>query len=206
MEENFLVKRYNSSNGSFVTGGVGFVVQKDVNYFNFPMRESVQGWRLKWFYLKDSSLAGRDTCLPKFVEVLEAVSKKSWRNILTAEERSVADKLFEKVLQIKESDGHMMIGTEIVDVFLKRHIQPVMSRAHHMWLYSGPMDETRVNVAELSEKELLDEVKWLTHFSQVDSIPMLALHDPYDLDHQPTEVTLLSLCLCFYSICFALSY
>jgi hypothetical protein len=116
--------------------------------------------------------------------------------MLTAEERSVADKLFEKVLQIKESDGHMMIGTEIVDVFLKRHIQPVMSRAHHMWLYSGPMDETRVNVAELSEKELLDEVKWLTHFSQVDSIPMLALHDPYDLDHQPTEVTLLSLCYC----------
>ncbi|KAK1653461.1 hypothetical protein QYE76_071266 [Lolium multiflorum] len=50
-----------------------------------------------------------------------------------------------------------MIGTEVVAVFLKRRIQPVMSRAHQMWLYSGPMDETRVNVAELSEKELLDE-------------------------------------------------
>jgi hypothetical protein len=58
-----------------------------------------------------------------------------------------------------------------------------------MWLYSGPMDETRVNVAELSEKELLDEVRRLTHFSQADSIPLLALHGPFDLDHRPLEVT-----------------
>jgi hypothetical protein len=55
-----------------------------------------------------------------------------------------------------------MMGTEIAAVFLKCRIQPVMSRAHPMWLYSGPMDETRVNIAELSEKELLDEVRRLT--------------------------------------------
>jgi hypothetical protein len=64
-----------------------------------------------------------------------------------------------------------MMGTEIVAVFLKRRIQPVMYRAPQMWLYSGPKDETRVNVAKLSEKELLDEVRRLTHFSQEDSIP-----------------------------------
>jgi hypothetical protein len=38
MEEDLLVKIYNCSNGSFITGGVGFVVRKEVNYFNFPMR------------------------------------------------------------------------------------------------------------------------------------------------------------------------
>jgi hypothetical protein len=152
------------------------------------MRESVQGWRLKWFYLKDSSAAS--TCLPKFVDVLESVLKKSWKNILTSKEKTVADKLFERVLQIKESDGQTMMGTEIFTVFLKRRIQPVMSRAHQMWLYSGPKDETQVNVAEFSEKELLDEVRRLTHFSQDDSSPLLALHDPYDFDHQPTEVNL----------------
>jgi hypothetical protein len=37
----FFVKCYSSSNGPFITGGVGFVVQKEVNYFNFPMREYV---------------------------------------------------------------------------------------------------------------------------------------------------------------------
>jgi hypothetical protein len=153
------------------------------------MRESVQGWRLKWFYLRDPSTAGRNTCLLKFVDVPEAVPKKSWKNILTAKENSVANKLFERVLQIKESDVQTMIGIEIVVVF-KRRIQPVMYRAHQMWLYSGPKDETRVNIAELFEKELLDEVRHLTHFSQEDSIPLLALHEPYNLDHQSSEVIL----------------
>ncbi|KAK1698021.1 hypothetical protein QYE76_014718 [Lolium multiflorum] len=182
----FFVERYNSSSGSFVTGGVGFVVRKEVNYFNFPMRESVQGCRLKWFYLKYSSAT--NMCLPKFVDVLEAVPKKSWKNILTSEEKPVVDKLFDRIIRIKESDGQTMMGTKIVAVFLKRHIQPVMSRAHQMWLYSGPKDETRINVAELSEKELLDEVRCFNHFSQEDSIPLLALLEPYDFEHQPTEV------------------
>ena len=96
--------------------------------------------------------------------------------------------MYDRILEIKDADGQTMIGTEVVVVFLRRRIQPVMSRAHQMWLYSGPKDETRINVAELSEKELLDEVRRLTHFSQEDSIPLLALHDPYDLTHQPVEV------------------
>ena len=57
-----------------------------------------------------------------------------------------------------------------------------------MWLYSGPKDETRVNVAELSEKELLDEVRRLTLFSQEDSIPLISLQPPFDADNPPTEV------------------
>jgi hypothetical protein len=57
-----------------------------------------------------------------------------------------------------------------------------------MWLYSGPKDETRVNVVELSKKELLDEVRPLTYFSQEDYIRLLALQDPYQLTNQPTEV------------------
>jgi hypothetical protein len=184
---SFFVKCYNGSSGSFVTGGVGFVVRKEANYFNFLMRESVQGWRLKWFYIKDSSVSKMR--LPKFADVLEVVPKKSWKNILSPEEKPAVDRLFNKVLRIKESDGYTMMGTEIATVvFLKRRIQPIMSRAHPMWLYSGPKDVTRVNVAELSEKELLDEVRRLTHFSQEDSISLLAPQAPFDFDHQPNEV------------------
>jgi hypothetical protein len=60
-----------------------------------------------------------------------------------------------------------------------------------MWSYSGPKDVTRINAIELSEKELLDEVRRLTYFSQEDSIPPVALQDPYELHHLPTEVILL---------------
>jgi hypothetical protein len=60
-----------------------------------------------------------------------------------------------------------------------------------MWSYSGPKDVTRINAIELSKKELLDEVRRLTYFSQEDSIPLVALQDPYELHHLPTEVILL---------------
>ena len=182
----FFVKRYNSSGGSFVIGGVGFVVRAEVNYFNFPMRESVQGWRLKWFYIKDSSTI--QSQLPRFSDVLEAKPKQSWKNIISPDEKPAVDKLFDRFLRIKEADGQTMIGTEVAAVFLKRRVQPIMVRAHPMWLYSGPKDETRINIAELSEKELLDEVRRLTHFSQEDSIPLISSHPPFDADHPPMEV------------------
>jgi hypothetical protein len=114
--------------------------------------------------------------------------RRSWKNILSPEEKPTADKLFERFLRIKESEGQTMIGTEVAAIFLKRRVQPIMSRAHPMWLYSGPKDETRVNVAELSDKELLDEVRRLTHFSQEDSIPLISLQPPFDADHPPAEV------------------
>jgi hypothetical protein len=113
----FFVKRYNCSNGSFVIGGVGFVVRKEVNYFNFPMRESIQGWRFKWFYINDSPVA--EMRLPRFIDVPEAVPKRSWKNILSPEEKLAADKLFDRILRIKETDGQTMMGTEIAAVFLE---------------------------------------------------------------------------------------
>ncbi|KAK1682177.1 hypothetical protein QYE76_043025 [Lolium multiflorum] len=114
----FFVKRYNCSSGSFVTGGVGYVVRKEVNYLNFPMRESVQGWRLKWFYIKGSSTA--DTQLPRFTDFLEAVPRRSWKNILSPEEKPAVDKLFENVLRIKEFDGQTMMAEEANVLPLKR--------------------------------------------------------------------------------------
>lgn len=82
----FFEKRYNSSNVPFVIGGVGFVVRSEVNYFSFPMRESVQGWRLKLFYVKDSSTT--ESQLPCFADVLEDKPKHSWKNILSPEEKN----------------------------------------------------------------------------------------------------------------------
>jgi hypothetical protein len=116
------------------------------------------------------------------------VPKRSWKNILSPKEKPAVDRLFDRVLQIKESEGQTMMGTEIAAIFLKRRIQLVMSRAYPMWLYLGPMDVTRVNVVELSEKELLDEVRRLTHFSQEVSIPLLSPQTPFDVDHPPNEV------------------
>jgi hypothetical protein len=52
-----------------------------------------------------------------------------------------------------------------------------------MWLYTGANDVTWINAADLSEKELLDEVRRLTYFSQEDSISLVALQNPYEFRH-----------------------
>ncbi|KAK1664987.1 hypothetical protein QYE76_053146 [Lolium multiflorum] len=104
----FYVKRHNSNDGPPVVGGVGFVVGKEVNYLDYPMKESVQGWRQKWFYLRDIPAPGRRSNLPPFEDVSLLVSKKSWWNALTADESAIADQLYEKVLDLKSAGGLTM--------------------------------------------------------------------------------------------------
>jgi preprotein translocase subunit Sss1 len=91
----FFVKRHCGNSGPYIVGGVGFVVRKEAKYFNFPMKESVQGWRQKWFYLRDQQAPNHRFNLLKFLNVLEAKPKKTWRNILTTEEKPATDELYE---------------------------------------------------------------------------------------------------------------
>jgi hypothetical protein len=99
----FYVKRHSGGDGPHVVSGVGFVVRKEVKYFNFLMKEYVQGWRQKWFYLRDRPTTRHRSNLPPFEDVLEEVPKKSWQNTLTAEESEVADQLYGKILYLKSA-------------------------------------------------------------------------------------------------------
>jgi hypothetical protein len=138
--------------------------------------------------------------LPPFEDVLEAVPKKSWKNALTAKESEVADKLYEKILDLKSAGGQTLCGTEVAALFLKRRVQPVMSRSHQLWLYNGVNDKTRVTAAEPSESELQDEVRRLTRFSQEESIALTSAQRPYDIHHLPAVVFLhYSIILCLIS-------
>ncbi|KAK1607665.1 hypothetical protein QYE76_031338 [Lolium multiflorum] len=183
----FYVKRHNDNQGLPVIGGVGFVVRKEVDYLNFPMKESVQGWRHKWFYLRDTPVPGRRSNLPPFVDVLVAQPKKSWRNVLSPEESALADKLFEQIVDLKNAGGLTMCGTEVVSVFLKRRVQPLMSRPHQLWMYTGEGDKSRVSSVDLSDEELRDEVHRLTHYSMRDTIALTSAHLPFDLTHLPAK-------------------
>ncbi|KAK1683345.1 hypothetical protein QYE76_044193 [Lolium multiflorum] len=190
----FYVKRHNDSNGPPVVGGVGFVVRKEVDYFDYPMKESVQGWRNKWFYLRDPSVSGRCSNLPPFEDKLIAKPKKSWQNTLSPDERLTADRLFDQIVTLKNTGGLTMCGTEVVSVFLQRRVQPLMSRPHQLWLYSGKDDESRVSSADLSADDLRDEVRRLTCLSKNDNIVLISARPPYDADHPPTEALAAARC------------
>ncbi|KAK1627978.1 hypothetical protein QYE76_002293 [Lolium multiflorum] len=55
-----------------------------------------------------------------FSDVLETTPKKSWRNILAVEEKPIADKLYERVMDLKSYGGQTMTGTEFAALLLKR--------------------------------------------------------------------------------------
>ncbi|KAK1603731.1 hypothetical protein QYE76_027404 [Lolium multiflorum] len=190
----FYVKRHNDSNGPPVVGGVGFVVRKEVDYFDYPMKESVQGWRNKWFYLRDPVVPGRRSNLPPFDDVLVAHKKKSWNNALSPEEKATADGLFKQIVILKNSGGMTMRGTEVVSVFLQRRVQPLMSRPHQLWLFAGKNDKSRVNSADLLADELQNEVRRLTCLSTKDTIVLTSARPPYDSKHPPSEVPAVAQC------------
>jgi hypothetical protein len=123
------------------------------------------------------------------------VPKKSWRNTLTAEESALADQLYEKVLDLKNAEGLTMCGTEVVSVFLRRRVQPLMSRPHQLWLYNGALDKSRISSTKVSEEDLRDEVRLLTRFSQKDNIVMTSARPPLDLKHLPAEVFFTCICI-----------
>jgi hypothetical protein len=87
-----------------------------------------------------------------------------------------------------------MCGTEVVSVFLKRRVQPLMSRPHQLWMYTGEGDKSRVSSADLLDDELRDEVRRLTHYSMRDTIALTSARSPYDLSHLPAEVILYGIC------------
>ena len=65
-----------------------------MKYFEFLMKEYVQNWRKMWFYIKDQKATTGRSGLPTFVDVLVAKPKTTWRNVLTAEEKSAAKELY----------------------------------------------------------------------------------------------------------------
>ena len=52
-------------------------------------------------------------------------------------------------------------GMDLLEVFLRRRIQPLQARDHPMWMYSGIEDFTRVHPEEVDEDtEVVEEYHW----------------------------------------------
>ena len=180
----FFLKRQGPS---VVVGGVSFAIRKEVKYFSFPLNESIQGWKHKWFYLREENASQFRSTLPTFEGVKEIKPKKSWKNIVSAEENEVVEELYSRVQELMSINGQEMLGTEFAALFVRRRIQPLQQRSHMMWLYTGSSDRTRVG-DDLSEKDLRDEVRRLTSLTVADDIPLDALIDAYDTSHLPPSV------------------
>jgi hypothetical protein len=110
---------------------------------------------------------------------------------LTVEESTIVDQLYDKVLDLKNAEGLTLCGTEVVSVFLRPRVQPLMSRPHQLWLFNGSLDKSRISATDVSDEDLRDEVRRLTRLSQKENIVLTSARPPLDLKLLPAKVILL---------------
>src|SRR3954463_7308398 len=56
----YSVKRQSRTGGVYLLGGCIISICSSVLFFSFSMCESVQYWRKKWFYIRDSIMDGQE--------------------------------------------------------------------------------------------------------------------------------------------------
>ena len=137
-------------------------------YFDLKMLESVQGWRKKWFYIRDEKMAGKNFGLAPFVNA-PVVKKKSWKYTSTEVEDKEADTLMNSLAVLLNSVGKELSGTSIYSLFIRRRVQPLQHRAQPMWKYSGPSDPTRCHADEYTSKEVEDIARRLSKVKKENS-------------------------------------
>ena len=134
-------------------GGLGVQMRSKSAFPAMTLPESVRGWQSTWFYCQDQSTPGQSTGLPPFS--MSRVNKPSSLKVVP-EEKAQVKMLMERVVQLIR-DG--VTGMDLLEVFLRRRIQPLQYRGHPMWLYSGTEDTSRVHPEEVDDATL---ERWMT--------------------------------------------
>ena len=78
------------------------------------------------------------------------VEKSSSLSVIP-EEKAQVKVLVERVMQLIH-DG--VTGMDLLEVYLRRRIQPLQFRDHPMWMYSGTEDTSRIHPEEIDDATL----------------------------------------------------
>ena len=161
-------------------GGLGIQMRNKSTFPAMTLPESVRGWQSTWFYCQDESTPGQSTGLPPFS--MDRVDKPSSLKVLP-EEKAQVKMLMERVVQLVR-DG--VTGMDLLEVFLRRRIQPLQYRGHPMWLYCGTEDTTRVHPEAVDDATL---ERWVTAITGNKDNPRGARRiPPLDCTYTPDTV------------------
>jgi hypothetical protein len=141
-------------------GGAVVSIRAEVHYLDFNMAASVQGWRKKWFYIKDQKAAPSDHYgIAPFDATKELKKLTSWDSPPTEAEMENIKPLLARIQALKSASGGALSGTQLMSFFLQRRIQPLQHRVSMLWSYSGSEDSSRVFKEDLNKKDLDKRVK-----------------------------------------------
>jgi hypothetical protein len=105
------------------------------------MAVSVQGWRKKWFYIKDQKAASSDHFgIAPFDAKKSLMKLTSWDSPPTEAKVESIKPLLTHIQSLKSASGGGLTGTQLMAFFLQRRIQPLQSRVSKIWSYYGSTD------------------------------------------------------------------
>jgi hypothetical protein len=189
-------------------------VRPEAQYLEFSMSSSVQGWRTKWFYIKDRKASSEDEYgLAPFDASKELKKLASWDSPpIDAEMEEIAP-LLTHIQVLKGDKGGALLGIQLMALFVQRRVQPLQHRLSKPWNYSGLVDSSRIS-GDLMEKQEVDKrIRSLTKLTKDHAVADLAA-DYFDSVHPLPKVCIclhcilvveyigFQLCLCLYQLLF----
>jgi hypothetical protein len=147
----------------------------------FKMAQSVQGWRQKWFYIKDQKFYDFDQYGLALFDASKRLTKlTTWDALPSDAEVDNIKPLLARIQELKNVAGNGLNGTHLMVFFLHKRIQPLQARVSKLWTYSGSNDPSRVSSRDPEKKDLDKRVRSLTTLTAKDQVPMClaAAFDP----------------------------
>jgi hypothetical protein len=107
-------------------GGAIVSVHAEAQYFDFCMSASVQGWRTKWFYIKDRKASSEDNYgLAPFDASKELKKLASWDSPPTDAEMEQIAPLLTHIQTLKGGKGSALSGIQLMAFFVQSQVQPL---------------------------------------------------------------------------------
>jgi hypothetical protein len=186
-------------------GGAVVSVHPEAQYFEFSMAASIQGWRTKWFYIKDrKSSPGDKYGLPPFDASQEVKKLASWDMLPSDAEAEQILPLLSRIKALQGGQGGALSGIQLMAFFAQRRVQPLQHRLTKLWAYSGLEDPTRISEDLIEKKDVDKRVRSLTKLTKEHSVADLTT-DYFDSVHPLPEVYISSrplfVKLCLVSTC-----
>jgi hypothetical protein len=154
-------------------GGAVISVRTESQYLEFSMAVSVQGWKKKWFYIKDKKSSPSDLFgIAPFDAAKKLDKLASWDSPPIEAEMEDVKPLLARIQALKSDDGGALTETQLMAFFLQRRVQPLQHRPSKLWSFSGLGDSSQVSDDLFKKKDLDKRVRALTILTK-DDIPDL---------------------------------
>jgi hypothetical protein len=104
-------------------GGAVVSVHIEVHYLEFNMAASVQGWRKKWFYIKDQKISSSDQFGVAPFDANQRLQKlSSWDSPPTEAEMDEIKPLLARIQSLKDDSGGALSGMQLMALFFQWQI------------------------------------------------------------------------------------